>query len=276
MEQERRTVRFDRDLRIEAYRFEGIMQNFPNHFHAYYVFGFIESGRRHLCCKQAEYTVGPGDLLLFNPLDSHACAQIDGEALDYRCINVSTEVMQSIAPDMTQAQHAPYFVPTVVHGSDATALLRDLHQMVMGEHSGFDKEESFYFLMEHLLFAYTEPPPQKPSVLLPEIQSVCDFIEKHYAGPVTLDGLSQHSGLNKYTLLRNFTKRHGITPYQYLVTTRVNAAKKLLEEGLTPADAAFQAGFVDQSHFSRFFKQLIGLTPKQYFNIFREDSGTST
>jgi len=33
-------------------------------------------------------------------------------------------------------------------------------------------------------------------------------------------------------------------------------------------EVAFQTGFSDQSHFSNFFKKLIGLTPKQYMKIF--------
>ena len=46
METEKRTVRFDNNLKIEAYHFEGIMQKFPNHFHEYYVFGVVANGCR--------------------------------------------------------------------------------------------------------------------------------------------------------------------------------------------------------------------------------------
>ena len=85
---------------------------------------------------------------------------------------------------------------------------------------------------------------------------------------ISLDVLSEVAGLNKYTLLRKFTQQCGVTPYQYLETLRVNHAKKLLETGVEPAEAAISAGFTDQSHFTRFFKNFIGLTPKQYQNIF--------
>ena len=43
MKKETRTVVYDDELRIEAYRFEGIVQPFPNHFHEYYVIGFIDT-----------------------------------------------------------------------------------------------------------------------------------------------------------------------------------------------------------------------------------------
>ena len=39
-----RTAVYDDELRIEAHRFEGIVESFPNHFHAHYVIGFVESG----------------------------------------------------------------------------------------------------------------------------------------------------------------------------------------------------------------------------------------
>lgn len=88
-----RTVKYDAGLNLEAYHFQGIMQKFPNHFHEYYVIGFIEKGHRHLSCGNKEYTIAPGDLILFNPRDNHACEQIDGKALDYRCINIQPDIM---------------------------------------------------------------------------------------------------------------------------------------------------------------------------------------
>ena len=48
MRKEMRTVVYDDELRIEAYRFEGIVQPFPNHFHEHYVIGFVEDGQRVL------------------------------------------------------------------------------------------------------------------------------------------------------------------------------------------------------------------------------------
>ena len=98
-------------------------------------------------------------------------------------------------------------------------------------------------------------------------------MESNFSESITLDDLSKLSGLNKYTLLRNFTKQRGITPYQYLETIRISEAKKLLERGADPLAAAMQTGFADQSHFTKFFKKLIGLTPKQYGDIFKENKG---
>jgi AraC-like DNA-binding protein len=270
METEKRTVHFDSDLGIEAYHFEGIMQRFPNHFHEHYVIGFVESGRRFLTCKNREYTIDAGALLLFNPLDAHACEQVDGKTLDWRCLNIEKDVMRRIAREITGDDSPPVFTTTVAAASDAIPALRELHDSIMREAKGFNKEENLYFLIEQLIADYTQPTAEIPPQSGREILAACEYMERHYAENVTLADLAAASGLNKYALLRSFTIQKGITPYQYLSTIRINHAKRLLEAGVPPVDAAIQSGFADQSHFTRFFKTFIGLTPKLYQNLVRE------
>jgi len=270
MKQEERTVCFDDELGIEAYRFKGIMQKFPNHFHEYYVIGFIESGRRHLSCKNKEYTIGPGDILLFNPRDNHTCEQIDGKTLDYRCINIKPEVMSDTVYEITGKNYLPEFSQNVAYQSEQVQLLKELHQMLLEQRTDLAKQETFYFLIAQLLAFYTEPIKAEITNVSEAVQRVCTYIEGNFTTLITLGDLSKVAGLNKYTLLRSFTKERGITPYQYLETIRVNYAKRLLEKGVEPIEAAGQAGFTDQSHFTKFFKNFIGTTPKQYQNIFAD------
>lgn len=266
-----RTVKFDTELEIEAYHFQGIMQKFPNHFHEYYVIGFIEAGRRHLSCKNQEYAIEPGDLLLFNPCDSHTCEQIDDNALDYRCINIQSDIMRKAVFEITGRDYLPYFTTQVVFHSDLVKLLRELHLLIMEDERDFIKDEIFLFFLKQLIEEFTEQEMSPPkSVQSAETKIICDFIEKNYRKNISLDDLSRISGMSKYHLLRSFTKQQGITPYSYLETIRIDRAKKLLEQGVQPIDAALQTGFADQSHFSNFFKKFIGLTPNQYRNIFKD------
>lgn len=93
-------------------------------------------------------------------------------------------------------------------------------------------------------------------------------MEMHFKERIYLDQICRCAGLSKSTLLRAFTKSKGVTPYRYLETIRINEAKKLLAEGMTPLEAAIETGFSDQSHFSNYFNQFIGLTPGIYREIF--------
>ncbi|AEG58360.1 AraC family transcriptional regulator [Desulforamulus ruminis] len=267
-----RTIYLDPDLNIEAYHFKGIMQKFPTHFHDHYTIGFIESGQRYLACKDKEFIINPGDLVLFNPGDSHACEQIDGKTLDFRCINVKPEPMKRAVLEITGRDTLPYFTQSVHYGSGLSTCLRELHLSIAQEERDFKKEELFLFLIEELVREYSDleyanglKEPRS------EIKAVCQYLEANYAQNISLDHLSALTGLSKYYLLRSFTKQKGISPYSYLETIRVNNAKILLEQGVKPIEAAFQTGFSDQGHFNHFFKRLIGLTPKQYQKIFCED-----
>lgn len=87
MRQAARTARYDQALGLEAYSLRAVDRPFPSHFHDHYVIGVVERGTRTLTCGRQRQVIGPGDVLLFNPGDSHACIQADG-ALDYRGLNI--------------------------------------------------------------------------------------------------------------------------------------------------------------------------------------------
>jgi AraC-like DNA-binding protein/mannose-6-phosphate isomerase-like protein (cupin superfamily) len=273
---EERIVRYDSTLKIEAFRLKGIIQKFPNHFHEHYVIGFIESGQRKLSCKNKEYRVGPGDLLLFNPYDNHFCEQIDENTLDYRCLNIKPEIMRAVVCEITGKQDKLIFKQPVVCRCEQVKALQELHQMVMQEEKEFNKEEAFLFLIEQLVEEYGnwEADGDQQEVN-GDIETICHYLEAHYPERISLDDLCALTGCGKYYLVRAFTKTKGITPYRYLETVRINQAKQLLEKGLEPLETAYQTGFSDQSHFTNFFKEFIGITPKQYQKIFiPQDSQT--
>lgn len=143
--------------------------------------------------------------------------------------------------------------------------------MIMQEEKDFRKEEIFFFLLEQLIEEYTDqnmPSPKSEQSM--EAKAICEFLEQNYMKNITLDDLSNLTGLSKYYLLRSFTKQKGISPYSYLETIRIDKAKRLLEQGVLPIDVALRTGFTDQSHFSNFFKKFIGLTPRQYMIIFKD------
>lgn len=131
MKKETRTVVYDDEPRLEAYRFEGIVQPFPNHFHECYVIGFVESGERCLSCKSKEYAIQKGNVIIFNPGDNHACVQSDDGTLDYRGFNISKEVMQDLAEEVTGKREFPGFSENVIFDEEVTCYLYPLHEMVM-------------------------------------------------------------------------------------------------------------------------------------------------
>ena len=275
MRKELRTVVYDEELRLEAYRFEGIMQPFPNHFHEHYVIGFVEGGQRALSCKNKEYRIGCGNVILFNPGDNHACVQSDAGAFDYRGFHIPKRTMLDLAEEVTGRRELPGFSKNVIYDDEITCYLRPLHEMVMSGSSDFGKEENLLFLISALIQNYGQPFERCIPECPQEIEKACEFMRQHFSERIYLDQICRYAGLSKSTLLRAFTKSKGITPYRYLETIRINEAKLLLEKGVLPIDAALQTGFSDQSHFTNYFSSFIGLAPGVYREIFLEKNKDS-
>lgn len=268
MKKEVRTVCYDEELRIEAYHFKGIVQPFPNHFHEHYVIGFVEDGERCLSCRNCEYTITKGNILLFNPGDNHSCVQSDDGTLEYRCFNIPRNVMLDLAEEITKQRELPGFSPNVIFDEELTCYLRSLHQLFMSGSREFEKEETLLIMLSLLLDHYSRSFESCIPESRDEVESACRFLQEHYSDHISLDQICRHVGLSKSTLLRAFTKSKGVTPYRYLETLRINEAKKLLERGIPPIEAAMRTGFSDQSHFTNFFNMFIGLSPGAYRDIF--------
>lgn len=259
---------YDEALRVEAHCFAGTRQTFPNHIHAHYVIGLVEGGRRCLSCRNREYTIGPGNLILFNPGDNHGCTQIGEGALAYRSLHISQAVMLDLTEEITGRRALPDFTENVVEDAELAGVLRNLHEMVMGGVSGLEKEESLLFLLSALMQAYGQPFACHVPECSREIERACDFMHRHYAERLSLTQICAYAGLSKSTLLRAFTRTKGVTPYRYLEAVRIQEARNLLGKGVSPAEAAARTGFSDQSHFSRYFQQFIGLGPGVYRDFF--------
>ena len=77
--------------------------------------------------------------------------------------------------------------------------------------------------------------------------------------------------------LRSFKRQYGLTPHAYDLCKRIALAKEALRSGAKPSHVAHTFGFVDQSHLTRHFKRLVGITPFQYARAGRSpaaDDGT--
>lgn len=96
------------------------------------------------------------------------------------------------------------------------------------------------------------------------IGQVVVYIENHLSEELSLDKLAKKVQLSKYQLIRGFRKEKNTTPWQFLITKRIDKGKILLKEGRSPGQVAVETGFYDQAHFSKSFQKATGLTPKEY------------
>ena len=106
--------------------------------------------------------------------------------------------------------------------------------------------------------------PYEPEAVAAAIEQARDLLEAAFSGGVTSDMLEEATGLERFTLARQFRRRLGTSPYRYLTMRRLDHAKARMRAGDSLAGAAAASGFADQSHMTRQFRRAYGLAPGRW------------
>ena len=107
-------------------------------------------------------------------------------------------------------------------------------------------------------------PPAPQRIDVAAVERARRFLDAEKTRVVRSTELESITGLTRYDLARQFRVMFGTSPYRYLVMRRLELARKRIH-GLRPlAEVAGDAGFADQSHFTRAFRSAFGLTPARY------------
>jgi AraC family transcriptional regulator len=122
-------------------------------------------------------------------------------------------------------------------------------------------------LVVHLLREYSSagvgrddegPGGAEPGRLRPALELIHDNLQEN----LSLKALADAAQLSPHHFSRMFKRVTGFSPHQYVLSQRVQLAKRLLVETKLPiAEVGDQVGFYDQSHFTYHFKRLVGITP---------------
>lgn len=99
------------------------------------------------------------------------------------------------------------------------------------------------------------------------VRQAISHLEANYTEPVTLRELEAVTEANIFKIIRAFRNHLDTTPHAYLMGLRVSRAEALLREGETIVGAAAEAGFTDQSHFTKHFKKAFGITPGAFVRL---------
>ncbi|CAN7764645.1 AraC family transcriptional regulator [Variovorax sp. LjRoot290] len=111
-----------------------------------------------------------------------------------------------------------------------------------------------------------------PTAVSAPLAQVLAYIEHNACQPLRLEQLASIACLSVCRFIRVFHRQFGLPPHRYICHVRIERVKALLRAGVAPAVVAGETGFYDQSHLSRHFKNVCGMTPGQYLSQLRAQS----
>ena len=96
------------------------------------------------------------------------------------------------------------------------------------------------------------------------IDNILVYINQHYKEDINVSGISEVFNIHKSYLSHIFTRRVGMSLWNYVILRRLHAFNDLLRKGLSIEEAAYQVGFQNYSNFFRLYKKHTGMTPMQF------------
>ncbi|MFJ4784250.1 AraC family transcriptional regulator [Streptomyces sp. NPDC088794] len=139
-----------------------------------------------------------------------------------------------------------------------------LHTALTRAGEELEAESRLTFIGERLrerLRPSTESVPRPDPVLARRLR---ELLDAHVVDGLTLDRAGALLHAHPAHLVRAFSTAYGIAPHQYLMSRRVDRARRLLLDGRPASEVAPATGFFDQPHLTRHFRKLVGVTPGQY------------
>lgn len=249
---------------LEVMHASYLTHSFAPHRHASFVSSIIDRGVGSLWYRGTTHIAPVGSLVLLNPDEIHTGQVYGAEGWSYRALYPDTELVAHLAHTLTERSWQVYFSPTpVVFDPTLADLLRHLHTALAENSPLLERESWLLHTYSYLLTHHAEHPlTVRPAGREPRaVQLAREYLEAHFAQNISLTQLASITNLSPFHLVRAFRQVVGLPPHAYLDQLRLAHAKQLLLAGNPIATVAYETGFTDQSHLTKRFKRIYGVTP---------------
>lgn len=247
------------------------------HYHdAYELFLFL-NGKASMYYGEEYHPMNLGDLYIIPPDIPHGAACYDSKVYDRLVVNVREDLLRELSSDDTDLSvflqgNTKEKVKVVNLNAKAQKrliqMVEEMPQVEEGERAfGHDveiKARAAIFLVELNRFV-SEFHKQEGKKTQPKlVENIVDYIAEHLTEPITLEILANQFFITSKYISSVFHKNMGMTLREYIISKRVEYAKKLLSEGKNVSEACELSGFGDYSNFIRTFTLISGISPGKY------------
>ena len=251
------------------------------HSHEFHEIVVILTGRGRHVTDREEYPIEAGDVFLLRDNMAHGYADTDRMTL----VNILFDPKRLAMPmdylrDLP-GYHALFQVEPRLRAynrfrnrlhlpeeelAEAAGIIARLQQELERKTPGY-RFQACAHLMNLVAFvsrcySLSDRHMDRPLLRMGEVLS---FIEQHYFDPITVQQLTRIAHMSESSLMRTFRRVLNRSPIEHVIRARVlKAAERLGRGDVRVTEAAFECGFSDSNYFSRQFRQVMGVSPREY------------
>ena len=230
------------------------------HRHDSYAIGITTAGVQTFRYRGTRRICLPGQLHVLHPDETHDGAAGTDDGFGYRILYVAPELVR----DALGGGPLPFVADPVQTLAPATRLVASLLRDIDEPISDLARAEIAATLADTLRSLGGGADQGPATINLRAVELARDYLAAHASEQTPASTLEAVTGVDRFTLARQFRRAFGTSPDRYRTMRRLGLARAAIERGLPLAETAASAGFADQSHMTRQFKRAYGLTPARW------------
>ena len=248
---------------IDLFRFSNYDHAFPRHSHDRLTLGVFGARNGSIRVQRGNFRAVEGAILAIVPDEAHAAEPMRGLGWTYRTLYPSQQIVD-LAVESNTALSPPFHQP-VLHDERLARRIELVHTALETSGASLSLEEKLIGVVRDLFSGHGAPPSAagKPRASA-AVSLAREYLETNYAQPVKLAELAGRCGVTAFHLIHSFRAAVGMPPHAYLTQIRASRAREMLIRGKALSSVAYMCGFSDQSHLTRVFKRIYGVTPGFY------------
>jgi AraC-like DNA-binding protein len=245
---------------IEVHRGVEVTHPHPRHWHDEYLVCAITGGGGYTEYRGNAHFTPPGSMFVLPPGEVHSNYSTE-DGCSYANIYLPAHIVEQVLTN-TGSKAFP-IGPLVLFDNRVHQTLVSLCDVLEFSDSQMQRDSALLHFFDRLNHSRGhECPPRDHGHA--RINLVREYLDAHFDQDVGLELLAELAGMSTFHLNRIFRIHVGMPPHAYQVQRRIALAKVLLRGGWTIADVAHRTGFTDQSHLTRHFKRVVGITPGRF------------
>lgn len=263
---------------IDIQHYSKAGESFQTHWHEHFEFIYVLNGVLSVTCNSEVITAEKGETLILNPYDIHYYQSLTND-VDYYCILFDLSILKSIYIDSIDLEFITPLINNQIIFENKMKYQKSLEINLSNLHYEYHNQKTAYklaikaHLYDLIVFLYRnnnyhvvkDESGVNSKSNLTLVKDILTYLHLNFSEDINIENLASEFNLSYHYLPRIFKDYTGRTIIQYVTTLRIEASLNYLENSdYSITEIASIVGYKDANYFSRTFKKVMNVSPRQF------------